>query len=63
MDIEAIPSDGWNLGFSGVIAEDESDDDDDSVTSDGSCITLESHSSTIVILNSMARNPATTTTL
>jgi hypothetical protein len=51
----------WNLGFCGEIAEDESEDDDDSVTSDGSCIMLESHSSTIVNLNSTARNPTTTT--
>jgi hypothetical protein len=54
--METLPSATWNLGFSSATREDDSGDneDEDSVNSTGSCITLESHSPTIVPLNSIA---------
>jgi hypothetical protein len=62
--METAPSAAWNLGFSSKTREDDSgdDEDEDSVNSTGSCITLESHSPTIVTLNSTPASCTTTAT-
>jgi hypothetical protein len=62
--METAPSAAWNLGFSSATREDDSGDDEDkdSVNSTGSCITLESHSPTIVTLNSTPASRTTTAT-
>jgi hypothetical protein len=63
MQLDASPSNCWNLGFCSAMTPNDAEDDsnnDDSVANNERQITLETPSATIGDNSNMATNPATT---